>query len=279
MATEFDIAIRHRLEGDVGEWIHYRTGSVDPYRRRPVAPIYPAVSPSSRRPRVGLAGFLLVASIGLVSATPESVAQTEIAPAEQSYDIPPLPLNAALARFGQISHVDIIYDDTLARTRRSAAISGRFAPQQALARLLAGTGLSYRFTRWNAALIYAPDAVPTAGSRMAAADPVLVLDTLEVRASAIVGSPGRAAFDAYGRHVLASIDRGLRPEAVEAGRAYRVVIRLWIAGDGRVRNVDYVQSSGNAKADQNILARLSGLHFEAPPPEMPQPIRLQLEAR
>lgn len=229
--------------------------------------------------RAGLAGLLLLASVEFVLVSSPSFAQTETRLPEQRYDIPSLPLNAALARFAQISHVDIIYDDTLAGNRRSADVSGQLTPQQALARLLAGTGLIFRFTRWNSALVYAPPAEVSTAPRSEGAVPVLVLDTMQVRASAIVGTPNRASFDVYGRHVLASIDRELRPEAVEEGRLYRAVIRLWIESDGSVRRVNFAQGSGDAKADHDIARRVSDLRFEAPPSDMPQPIRLQLEAR
>jgi protein TonB len=62
---------------------------------------------------------------------------------------------------------------------------------------------------------------------------------------------------------------------------YRVVVRIWLARDGRVERAEVAGSSGNADTDQAIreaLGRVSSL-AEAPPDNMPQPIRLRITSR
>ncbi|MES2059082.1 MAG: secretin and TonB N-terminal domain-containing protein [Pseudomonadota bacterium] len=226
-----------------------------------------------------LAGLLLLALPGAALLPAPSFAQSDAQLPQQHYDIPAQRLDTALARFAQISHVDIIYDDNLAANRRSAAVLGSFTPQQALARLLVGTGLSSRFTRSNAALVYAPRSGPSIGYRPDSADPVLTLDVMQVRSTPLVGAPPRASFDAYGRHVLTTIDHLLRPDAAQGKRTYRAVMRLWIDRDGAVERLDFAQGSGNRLADQEMMTGIAALQFGRPPVEMPQPIRVQIEAR
>lgn len=62
---------------------------------------------------------------------------------------------------------------------------------------------------------------------------------------------------------------------------YRVVVRIWLARDGRVERAEVAGSSGNADTDQAIreaLGRVASL-AEAPPDNMPQPIRLRITSR
>ncbi|MEM8793729.1 MAG: TonB-dependent receptor [Pseudomonadota bacterium] len=62
------------------------------------------------------------------------------------YAIPPGPLDIALNRFAAESGVQVIYDSSLADGRTSAGASGALTQETALSAVLAGTGLSYRFT-------------------------------------------------------------------------------------------------------------------------------------
>src|SRR3546814_1706657 len=76
---------------------------------------------------------------------------------QKHYVIPAQPLTQALAEFARVSGVDIFYEAGLASGHRSAAIDGRYTPATALRALLAGTGLSARFTGRTAALVFSPD--------------------------------------------------------------------------------------------------------------------------
>ncbi|WP_372053102.1 TonB-dependent siderophore receptor (plasmid) [Tistrella mobilis] len=69
--------------------------------------------------------------------------------------IPAQPLDAALAAFGAASGVQLVYDAGITAGRRSQAVEGTMRADQALARLLAGTGLDYRFSGAGAATILA----------------------------------------------------------------------------------------------------------------------------
>ncbi|MBS9478180.1 TonB-dependent receptor [Ancylobacter sp. VKM B-3255] len=87
-------------------------------------------------------------------ATP--VATPVAAASSASYAIPPGPVASALAAFGATSGVQIVYDSAIARGLTSPGVSGTRTPEQALAALLAGTGLNGRFTSPRSVTIEAP---------------------------------------------------------------------------------------------------------------------------
>lgn len=78
-----------------------------------------------------------------------------IALAQQTvtYSIPAGSLDNALSRFGATSGVQVLYSSSVTQGLRSPGVSGNLSPQAALAQLLTGTGLNYRFTGPNSATI------------------------------------------------------------------------------------------------------------------------------
>ena len=98
------------------------------------------------------------------------------AAAARSYAIPPGPLAQALNRFADITQLQLVYDAATTRGLQSGGLSGSFSREQALARLLAGTGLSHRFTSASTVTISAPAAAAT-GALPADA---IALDTIDV---------------------------------------------------------------------------------------------------
>lgn len=95
------------------------------------------------------------------------------------FDLPPQNLAAAITRFGILADVQVIYDPRLAEGRKSNAVHGALSRDGAIAELLAGTGLSYRFTGENVLLIYAapPPPTPVTAADEAAVAPTLVTVT------------------------------------------------------------------------------------------------------
>lgn len=77
----------------------------------------------------------------------QTVAQGQ--PAQQTFNIPAQPLTAALEAFARGSGWQVGYPAALAQGKTSAALQGRFSPTDALARLLSGTGLTYRVSGTN----------------------------------------------------------------------------------------------------------------------------------
>ena len=62
------------------------------------------------------------------------------------FDIPAQPLDTALAKFGEVTGIQLVYDSGVSRTLRSNAVKGSMSSQAALSRMLASTGLSPRYT-------------------------------------------------------------------------------------------------------------------------------------
>ncbi|MEJ0037899.1 MAG: TonB-dependent siderophore receptor [Gammaproteobacteria bacterium] len=72
-----------------------------------------------------------------------------------TFNIPAQPLASALNRFGDVTGLQIVYAASLAEGRQSSALVGVFKAQDALARLLANTGLEFRFTDAHTVIIQA----------------------------------------------------------------------------------------------------------------------------
>lgn len=91
-----------------------------------------------------LAGTVaLMASVVCVAASPGS----------QSFDIDAQNLASALAEFARQSDRQILFSTEVADDKRTQGVSGRLSPEEALRRLLEGTGLTYRITSDNTILV------------------------------------------------------------------------------------------------------------------------------
>ncbi len=96
----------------------------------------------------------------------------------------------------------------------------------------------------------------------------------------LVGT-GSAVFGRYTALIKDTIlDKLSEDEKVRRG-SYSVVVRLWLASDGRVERVALTQGSGKPDLDTSIKAALSRLSqlSEGPPVEMPQPVTLRIVSR
>lgn len=108
-------------------------------------------SPPGTLPRLGLpaiaARLALAGGLGL-AAMPAAQAQTAPSQASatrsQHYAIPSGPLDAALALFVAESGIPLAAPPELVRKRHSPGVQGRYSAQEALDRLLSGTGLAGR---------------------------------------------------------------------------------------------------------------------------------------
>jgi iron complex outermembrane recepter protein len=69
---------------------------------------------------------------------------------ESHFNIPSQPLSSALRQFSQVANLELFFDAVLTEGLHTQGLSGTYAPEPALQRLLAGTGLRYQFTSPNA---------------------------------------------------------------------------------------------------------------------------------
>ena len=72
-----------------------------------------------------------------------------------AFDIPAQNLPAALKQLASQSHLQMLYDGPTVEGKHSTALKGRYTSQQALQKLLGGTGLQYVYTAQNTVAVKA----------------------------------------------------------------------------------------------------------------------------
>ncbi|CAB3732789.1 Ferrichrome outer membrane transporter/phage receptor [Achromobacter deleyi] len=106
----------------------------------PAAPVAPLPTARTMRPWLLAAGLTLTAL--MPTAPMPAHAQTAPAEGRRSYQIPAGPLTQALNTFGQMAGVPLSGAMPLTQGKSSPGLSGRYTVPEALAALLAGTGLT-----------------------------------------------------------------------------------------------------------------------------------------
>lgn len=88
-------------------------------------------------------------------------------------------------------------------------------------------------------------------------------------------------FGWYGSLLGADIEDSLATRKRLRQVKYTAVLDLWINKDGRIEKVELVRTSGNRDLDTTLRMAVAevGKVREPPPPEMPQPVRLQVTSR
>ncbi|HEY8460349.1 MAG TPA: TonB-dependent receptor plug domain-containing protein, partial [Blastocatellia bacterium] len=64
----------------------------------------------------------------------------------QRFDIPPGPLETVLAAFQKMTELQVLVPDEKLRAIQSPGVSGVYSPERALAQILSGTGVAYKFS-------------------------------------------------------------------------------------------------------------------------------------
>ena len=110
----------------------------------------------SRGVRAFLRGWVVATAgaavllMALGANAPSALAQQSVPPAAVgvriAFNIPSQDLNAALLSFADTAGVQLFYDVSRVENLRSTAVRGDLTRQEALARLLDGTGIAFRFT-------------------------------------------------------------------------------------------------------------------------------------
>ena len=97
----------------------------------------------------------------------------------------------------------------------------------------------------------------------------------------IGGKKGMAAYAWFTGQIKGRIEEALAAEKSLANAQYRMVVHVWIAKDGRIERAELQGSSGSEETDVLIRNALSGIKAvaEAPPEDMPQPVKLRITAK
>jgi len=170
------------------------------------------------------------------------------------FDIPAQPLETALAAYVAVTGVETIYDSELIGARRSTAVKGVLAPDVALRVLLEGSGLS-EISAGNAfAVVDMPRGPRYGGARL-------------------------SEFGPYYGSLQDAIARSFCRHAETVPGHFRAIIRFSIGSSGELRNLRLLNSTGELGRDSIITDELRGITFDAPPPQMPQPVTMVVTPR
>jgi len=181
-----------------------------------------------------------------------------------TFDVPAQPLPEALQSYGEITGVAVLIDARLLGGLRSTAVSGRYAPREALQRMLTGTGLAPHFVD-NGAFTLVP-----AGS----AD---TRDAVPVAAPTNTPSLPERTRQRGARVIQQSLEQALCGTPLTRPGRYRARLRIWLTEpDQRIRAPELLESTGDAARDAAIVTRLRDLPLPGLPADLPQPITLLL---
>jgi len=179
---------------------------------------------------------------------------------------PAEPLAEALQDYSRKSGLLVMADAALLRTRISAPVSGDFSAQDALQRLLAGTGLDARFTSANSAVIL-PSIEPQHTSTP--------LSPSELIAASMIDGGGEAA--SYALVIQARLTEALCESPQTRPGNYRLAVQLRIDGSGSVTASKLLSSTGDAARDTAIADAVRELVLDyGPPASLPQPVTILL---
>jgi secretin/TonB-like protein len=181
--------------------------------------------------------------VGVAATADLAFCQTSPTHSPQQFNIPSQPLEAALNRYGDATGREALYDARLAAGRVSGDVTGVLAPDEALKRLLAGTGLAAQFVAENAFVL-------------------LLISPPREQVAKTMSSADRRYYGLIQANLLSAL---CRSRVVRLGH-YRFVAIFWIAPDGRIERPRRIGSAGSTDADQQIDAALGSVKFSEPPP-------------
>jgi hypothetical protein len=179
-----------------------------------------------------------------VAVTDPARAQTNPTNAPIEFNIPSQSLNVALSRYGDATGREALYDASLTGGRVSGDVRGAFPPDEALRKLLSGTGLAAEFVEKTTFVLLPVSAASQQANRQAR-------------------SPEHQRY--YGMIQASLLDTFCRSRSVRPGR-YRFAAAFWIAPDGAVRRSQRIGSTGEFAVDQQIDAALRSVRVGEPPP-------------
>lgn len=203
--------------------------------------------------RRGLAGLIAMLSLAL-----SLVAQAQpSAQASFLFALPSQPLHDALLQYSQVTGRSVLYDTRHVQGRMSAAVAGRLTPDEALHRLIDGSGMEAHFAGPDAFMLVPEAASAQAGGRRTAGK-----------------TSAEATLPQFYGQLQYVIGRTLCANAGLSPGAYRLALRLRIGPSGELAEVA-AHATGHRQLEPRIVQTLTGMRLGvAPPPELPQPVLL-----
>lgn len=202
-------------------------------------------------------------AIGFAAVLPGAVTAGEPRQQAIAFDIASQSLEEALNVYSSMSDVQVLYETSLTSGRRSTTVRGVLAPQAALQALLAGTGLTARYTAYDSYTIV-PEPVPLSPR----GEEVHGLRSEIVRYDHFLGALQGRILDAL-----------CRSPDTQPG-VYRVRLSFRIAASGAVLQTSLLDSTGDNGRDAAIVGAVGRLKVDQiPPAELPQPITMVVAPR
>jgi protein TonB len=93
------------------------------------------------------------------------------------------------------------------------------------------------------------------------------------------GAGGR--FKYYASRLERQVENTLLDNKRVRRLSYSIVVRLWLRSDGHVARAELASSTGNHEVDNTLVDAITQVPplAEAPPPDMPQPIRMRISSQ
>lgn len=179
-----------------------------------------------------------------------------------SFDIGPQPLSTAVRAFSDVTGQALLVDERLLVGRVSPGARGEFTPEDALRRLLAGTGLRERYTSDKAFTL-----TPSVDNGVGA---------ISMAPAASSPEPVDTIVASYGAALQTAVEAALCRTEVTRPGDYRLALQVWVDGAGELHRVRLLGSTGQAARDKAVQAVLGGLRVDPPPPGLAQPLTLLL---
>jgi hypothetical protein len=212
----------------------------------------------------GALGLHRLRKIIFVACSVTAIAPVSPAPASEQQDVAgqigrvtlnirAQPLAKALATFGEATGFEVIVDGRQAHNLVSSPVEGEMSPDEALRKLIIGTGLTIRdYAPGNVRLVVAPASI---------AEPEF----------SPVTSPHASYFAAVQQMTLETICR----TDVGLLDSRRLAVMLWFAPSGAVSRVKLLGTLGERGRDAALNAAFERSDVGAPPPpDLKQPITL-----
>ncbi|WP_244374970.1 TonB-dependent siderophore receptor [Nitrobacter winogradskyi] len=128
---------------------------------------------------ISFAALLLPSQAAFAQTAPSSAPSAGALQQSITFAIPPQSLSSGIVAFSRAAGIDLVFDGAVPRGARTSGVSGTFTVRDGVNRLLAGTGLSARFTNARTVQIVNPSAA--GGVSGAAPSGAISLDTIDVQ--------------------------------------------------------------------------------------------------
>lgn len=216
-----------------------------------------------------LARLAILAALGLACDLPRLARAQTAAPDQRiDFDIAAQPLDTALTLYFQRTGVQLLYDSSITSGRQCSRLKGRYAPREALALLLRGTGLIASYSSDSAAVITTPE--------RSTASPAVPLGRVVVREKIPAVRLNGVDRLAYYGLLEGALRTYLREDPRTAKMTFTVSLALRMSDGGTIAEVTIRQGSGNAARDRLIVDALHGRAAPSPPGELAQPLLIVL---